>query len=113
MKPFKSGIVIAAWLLRMTLAWFIYKHYFQPFIHFEWKTFDFYIDTAYLLFGILLIAGGLMQKASLTVVSGLALFILPIMQLVRSFPEDAGSVLLLYLIPLSVGFYFFSGGNNN
>jgi hypothetical protein len=113
MKPFKSGIVIAAWLLRITLAWFIYKHYFQPFTDFAWKTFGFYIAAAYLLFGILLLAGGLMQKATLTVVSGLVLFILPIIQLIRSFPEDAGSVLLIYLIPVSVGFYFFSAGNNN
>jgi hypothetical protein len=113
MKPFKSGIVIAAWLLRITLAWFIYKQYFHPFTDFGWKTFGFYIATAYLLFAMLLLAGGLMQKATLTVVSGLMLFVLPIVQLVRSFPEDPGNTILLYMIPLSVGFYFFSGGNNN
>ena len=113
MKPFKSGIVIASWLLRITLAWFIYKHYFQTFTDFAWKTFGFYIATAYLVFGLLLLAGGLMQKASLTVVSGLMLFVLPIIQLVRSFPVDPGNAILLYMIPLSVGFYFFSAGNNN
>lgn len=112
MKPFKSGTIIAAWLLRITLAWFIYKNYFQPFTGFAWKTFNFYIDAAYLLFGALLLAGGLMQKATLTVVSGLALFVLPIIQLIRSFPEDIGNSLLLYLIPMAVGFYFFSAGNN-
>jgi hypothetical protein len=113
MKPFKSGAIIAAWLLRIMLIWFIYKNYLQTFTDFDLKNFDFYISAAYLLLGLLLLAGGLMQKPALTVVSGLFIFILPIVQLIRSFPEDPANVVLIYLIPLSVGFYFFTGGNNN
>ena len=113
MKPFKSGAIIAAWLLRIMLVWFIYKHYFETFTGFDLKNIAFYLAAAYLLFGLLLLAGGLLQKPALTVLSGLAIFILPIVQIIRTFPEDVGNALLLYLIPLSVGFYFFTCGNSN
>lgn len=112
MKPFNSGAVIAAWLLRILLIWFVYKNYFQAFTGFDIKDFSFYVATAYLLFAILVLAGGFMQNPGLTVISGLIIFILPIVQLIRSFPDNPGNVLILYLIPLSVGFYFFTNGNS-
>jgi hypothetical protein len=113
MKPFKSGAILAAWLLRVMLLWFIYRNYFQSFSAFDFQHFSFYISVAYLLFGLLLLIGGFMQKPTLTVISGLAIFIIPIVQIIKAFPEELGNVLLLYLIPLAVGFYFFTGGNNN
>jgi len=113
MKPFKSGMVIAAWLLRILLVWFIYQNYFKTFGGFDFKDFSFYISAAYLVFGVLVFAGGFLQKPAITVVSGLFIFILPLVQLIRAFPEDPGSALLLYLVPLAVGFYFFSNGNGN
>jgi len=113
MKPFKSGMVIAAWLLRIMLVWFIYQHYFKTFGGFDFKAFSFYISAAYLVFGVLAFAGGFLQKPAMTVVSGLFIFILPLVQVIRAFPDDPGSVLLLYLIPLAVGFYFFTHGNGN
>ena len=113
MKPFKSGMVIAAWLLRIMLVWFIYQHYFKTFGDFDFKEFNFYISTAYLLFGVLVFAGGFLQKPAMTVISGLLIFILPLVQLIRAFPEDPGSVLLVYMIPLAVGFYFFTNGNGS
>jgi len=112
MKPFKSGSVLAAWLLRLTLAGFVYLNYVKGFPAFDLKSFSFYIHVAYVLFTVLLIAGGFMQKPAMTVVSGLALFILPVVLLIHSFPDDLVNGMLLYLIPLSVGFFFFTAGNN-
>jgi hypothetical protein len=113
MKPFNSGTVIAAWLLRLMLVWFIYENYYSIFTSFEFKDFSFYIASAYMLFGFLILAGGFMQKPSMTVVSGLAIFILPIVLLIRDFPEEPLQVLLIYLIPMAAGFFFFTHGNNN
>jgi len=112
MKPFNSGAVLAAWLLRVLLIWFVYLNYFEAFTNFDFKDFDFYIQAAYLLFAVLLLAGGFMKTESLTVLSGLGLFILPIIQLIRVFPADMAEALLLYLIPLAIGFNFFTSGNN-
>ncbi len=38
MKPFKSGTIVAAWLLRMTLLWFVYEHYYKGFPGFDLKS---------------------------------------------------------------------------
>ncbi len=111
MKPFKTGVVLASWLLRIMLAWFIYIQYFQSFTDFELKDFSFYISAAYMVSGLLLIIGGFIQKPAMTVVSGLIIFALPIVMLIHQFPGDLQSVLLTYLIPLSVGMYFFTSGN--
>jgi hypothetical protein len=113
MKPFNSGAIIAAWLLRIMLIWFVYRNYFRGLADFDPGNFNFYIDAAYVLFAILLFAGGFLQKPTLTVISGLFIFILPIIQLIRSFPADIQGNLLLYLIPVSVGFYFFTAGNSH
>ncbi len=112
MKPFKSGALVASWLLRVTLLWFVYERYFDTFPGFDLKAFTFYIHSGYILFAVLLLAGGFMQKPSLTVISGLTLFILPIVQLIRDFPDEPLSEVSLYLLPLSIGFYFFTAGNN-
>jgi hypothetical protein len=112
MKPFTSGTVITAWLIRLTLVWFVYRNYFQPFTSFDLHSFHFYVSAAYLLFSVLIVIGGFFQKTTLSVLSGLIVFVLPIVQLIRVFPEDLGSVLLVYLIPLAAGFYFFTYGNN-
>jgi hypothetical protein len=112
MKPFQSGTFIASWLLRIMLVWFLYSQYFQTFTNFSFKSFDFYVSAAFVAFGVLLLAAGFIQKPALTVFSGLVIFIIPIVQLIRSFPANLGDELLVYLIPLSVGFYFFTSGNN-
>jgi hypothetical protein len=113
MKPFKSGSPIAAWLLRLTLLWFVYEHYFGSFPAFDLKSFNFYIYAAYILFAVLLLVGGFLQKSTLTVISGLILFVLPIIQLIRDFPAEPLKVVMLYLLPASIGFYFFTAGNDN
>jgi hypothetical protein len=112
-KPFKSGAIIAAWLLRVMFVWFVYEHYFRTFGGFDFKSFNFYLHVAYIIFGILLVAGGFMQKPGLTVLSGLVIFILPVVQLIRHFPENPASVVMIFLLPLAIGFFFFTAGNNN
>src|SRR4030042_3557482 len=110
MKPFTAGRTIASWLLRIMLVWFIYINFFYTFKEFDFKSRDFYFSSLYVLFGILLFVGGFLRTSSMTVFSGLVIFVVPIIQLIRSFPADFKSSLLLYLIPLSVGFYFFTVG---
>jgi hypothetical protein len=112
MKPFESGKVLAAWLLRIVMVFFVYQYYFEPFTDFHLKDFAFYISAAYLLFTLLLCIGGMVQKETLSVLSGLALFVIPVVQVIRDFPDDFFKVGLVYLIPLAIGFTFFSYGNN-
>ena len=113
MKPFKSGTIVAAWLLRITILWFVYEHYLKGFPGFDLKSFSFYIHAAYFVFAGMLVVCGFMQKPAVTVLSGLFLFILPVVQLIHAFPKDLMPVVLFYLLPMSGGFYFFTAGNGN
>lgn len=112
MKPFKAGLPVAAWLLRALAVIFAWQYHWQPFIEFQWRHFGFYIHMAYLIAALFLIIGGALQKQALTVGSGLLLFVLPVVQLVRGLPDQLASVMIVYLIPLAVGFYFFAAGND-
>jgi hypothetical protein len=111
MKPFKSGTIVAAWLLRITILWFVYVHYYKGFPGFDLKSFSFYIHAAYLVFALMLVAGGFMQKPAITVLSGLLILILPIVQLIHAFPNELPPVIMQYLLPISIGFFFFTAGN--
>lgn len=99
-------------MLRIVMAFFVYQYYFEPFTNFNLKDFEFYISAAYILFTLFLFVGGMIQKETLSVISGLALFVLPVVQVVHEFPDDIFKIALVYLIPLSIGFTFFSNGNN-
>lgn len=112
MKPFKAGLPVAAWLLRALAAIFAWQHHWQPFTDFQWRHFGFYIHAAYLIAALLLLIGGALQKQTVTVGAGLLLFVLPVVQLIRGLPDQLSSVLLVYLIPLAAGFYFFTAGND-
>jgi len=87
------------------LAWFIYITYFEVFTGFVLKDFTFYMATAYLLFGILLLAGGFMQKPTLTVIQDWSFLYCPLCNSSGSFrrtrpgpasvPDSDGSGILL------------------
>lgn len=113
MKPFKSGTFLATWLLRFLLAWFVFKNYAYTFADFDFNNFNFYVSAVYLLGAVLLIIAGFMKNTSLTVLTGLTLFVLPIVQLIRNFPADFSNQLLIFLLPIACGFYFFSSGNQS
>jgi len=113
MKPFKSGSVAAAWLLRLTLLWFVYEHYYKGLPEFDPKSFSFYLHAAYLVSALLLLVGGFLKKPAMTVISGLIIFILPVAQLIHGFPKDIMPVILIYLLPMAIGSYFFTNGNGN
>lgn len=112
MKPFASGKILAAWLLRIVMIYFIYQYYLKSVTDFQPREFDYYIGVSYVLFTLLLCIGGMVQKETLSVISGLVLFILPIVQLIREFPDNIIKTGFMYLIPLAIGFTFFSYGNN-
>jgi len=114
MKPFKSGSAVAAWLLRILTLWMAYLYYFDTFKTFEFRSVIFWFAAAYVVFSVLLFAGGLVSKHTLTVISGLFLFLAPIVRLIVSgFPGDPVSSLFVYFIPLATGFHFLTRGNSD
>jgi hypothetical protein len=114
MKPFKSGSTLAVWLLRILILWMAYLYYFDVFKTFQFGVVNFWFAAAYVIFSVLLFTGGFVNKHTLTVISGLFLFLIPICRLIISgIPGDPVNSLFVYFIPLAVGFYFLTRGNSD
>jgi hypothetical protein len=109
MKPWKSLSGIAIWIMRLSMALFIYTRFFGIFMQFNLQDRSFYIAGAYLISGVLLLVGGF-SKQSLTVIAGLALVVLTAIQIFLQFNGITPS-LALWLLSGSVGLYFLTNGN--
>ncbi len=113
MKPLKTTIPLSRWMLRICLTAFVFFTYFNTFMTMSFKSLGFYFAAIYIVFGALLMIGGFLPKHSLTVFSGLVIFILSVYQLIKSFTGEINEYLLVYLLPASIAFFFLSTGNND
>ena len=112
MKPFKTGKGVANWLLRITLATAIYTLYVNILSTFAFTSLSFLIALGITIFGVLIIIGGFTAKPTLTVIAGLAITLITIYKIIISFNGNFDHYLISQLIPLSIGFYFFTNGND-
>lgn len=111
MKPVKSLLPASKWLLRIALlAWLVLQHG-QTFLAMNYQTQGFYLALAFVLFGVLLFAGGFTSKPSLTVVSGLLLSLLFAYTIYLGFVPRVTAVQVTHLLLLSVCLYFMASGN--
>jgi hypothetical protein len=120
MKPLKSGLAFSNWLLRIAIVLFLIITFKNLDVvkAYDFHDKEFYISSAYVIFGILLFIGGFASKPALTVISG---FILTGLSLYKIFILFSGNLtptlidkptsIANYFIILSVGFYFACSGN--
>lgn len=111
MQPLKSGQIVAFWLLRITIVLYLFFDNFNSLRQIHFDDFHFYISLALVVFSFLLLVGGFISKPGVTVFSGLFIFLLSSYQLFISFNGKFDSGLILYLFPLSIGFFFLCQGN--
>ena len=112
MKPFKSGKGIANWLLRIALVAILYNLYNNILSTFALANISYLVALSILIFGILIIIGGFIAKPTLTIISGLVITCLTIYKIIISFNGTIDHYLVSQLIPLTIGFYFFTNGND-
>jgi hypothetical protein len=113
MKPFKSGNPIATWMLRIALFSLLFHIYFNPVSTLNFGNITFYLGLSMLLGGVLVIIGGLFSKPGLTIISGLVLFCISLYKIILSFNGIIDSYISIHLITMSLGFFFFTNGNEN
>jgi hypothetical protein len=111
MQPFKYGQVIAMWLLRITLALYLFLSYINRLSPINFESIRFYVSLVFVIFAVLLLVGGFLSKPGLTVISGLIIFLLSAYQLIISFNGRIDISLVMYFFPLSIGFFFLCQGN--
>lgn len=115
MKPVKSLSLIANWCLRISVLLFMITTYWSIFVHIDFQNLNTFIliGFVYCLFGLLLFIGGFQKKASLTVISGIIVFLISIYFIVVTYNEHILDIsFLIYFFPCSIGLYFVANGNN-
>ena len=111
MKPVKSLVPLAKWLLRIAALGIVYKAgHFDTVLTLSFKGFSFFVSMALTILVVLLIIGGFLKKSSMTVISGLLILIVSLLVL---FIQTGFSIPgLLSVLPLAaIGFYFMARGN--
>lgn len=111
MQPLKSGQVVAIWLLRITLVLYLFFDNIYGLRQINFDSIRFYLAFGFVIFAVLLLVGGFISKPGLTVISGLFIFLLSTYQIFLSFDGKIDAGLILYLFPLSIGFFFLCQGN--
>jgi len=111
MKPLKSGLTFANWLLRIALGIYIAVIFVHVLKGLEFSDKSFYIALSFTVFGILLFLGGFSSKPTITVVSGLFISGLSIYKIILLFSSTLNPQLATFMVILSIGFYFVCSGN--
>ncbi|HEY4788237.1 MAG TPA: hypothetical protein VIH57_19425 [Bacteroidales bacterium] len=112
MKPFKSAKGFANWLLRIALASILYNLYSNVLSTMAFTNLSFLVALAIVVFGFLLLIGGLMAKPTLTIIAGLGITLITVYKIIISFNGMFDHYLVSQLIPLAIGFYFLTNGND-
>lgn len=108
MKPVKSLLPAARWLLRITLPAYLILMHGKTVVAMQYESQPFFVALAFVVFGILLFAGGFTSKPGLTVVSALLLSLLLVYHLYLNFEPSITISQVLSLMLLSVSLYFMS-----
>ncbi len=114
MKPVRFLVPTAQWVLRLSAILFIYTYFFDTFISFKLQSLMFYVSAVFVSGGILLLAGGFLRSAKMTVIVSLLLFLLSLTRLFVAYKSggadhDFASMLILSAIFLN----FLANGNRN
>ncbi|HDQ16448.1 MAG TPA: hypothetical protein ENN45_05260 [Bacteroidetes bacterium] len=108
MKPVKSALPLAKWLFRIAILTFISYHYKEEILTWNFKNLEYITILGITFFAILLFIGGFLKSSSISVISGLLIFLLAILKLILDYPDGLNTEMFLFIV---LGFYFFASGN--
>lgn len=109
MKAFKAASSISVWLVRLAFALLLFLSYYKVFLDFNVNFQSFWFAAVFVVFSVLLFFGGFLNSSSLTVFSGLVIFLAAVIRIIFVYNGIHGITQLLLIAAL--GFYFLSNGN--
>ena len=110
MRPIKSLSPMTAWLLRLGLLLMVGLLVWPAIEYFSFTSLNSALNLAYALFAVLLFFGGFTNKHSLTMISGLALFLLSVWLIYWQY-RGISLYFGAYAISGILGLLFFVNGN--
>ncbi len=114
MGPFKVFTPTARWILRFSLIAFIGYSYFEAIKIFNFNDEDFLIASGFYLSVILLFVGAFTKTPIVTSIAGLGVFSIYTYLIVKLAISETGievDDIFRFLLPMTLGFYFFATGN--
>lgn len=111
MKPLKSTKGLVNWMLRLSLSMVFIWISIPVVLNVNLDSPDFYIALVELIFAGLLFIAGFLTKHTLTVLSGLVLFIIGIYLIISGWSSKLDALFFNNLLKTSVALYFVSNGN--
>ncbi len=115
MKPITAALPIANWIFRGSILLFLILTYYEKIIVVNFKNFGDVMFFVYVLSGLLLFIGGFLSKPTLSIISGVLLFLCTLYFMVIDFPNELTRRHILgymiYLWPAGLGLYF-AGSDN-
>lgn len=111
MKPVKALLPFSRWMLRILMLVWLIMHYAGTLQVLNVHDQNFYLALAFVLFGILLLAGGFSSKPGLTVISAIFLTLLFIYKIYLNFVPQVTEPQIISFMLLSVSIYFMSSAN--
>src|SRR5690554_4364513 len=106
MKPIKALYPVSLWLMRIGLLLFAYTGHYNTFIKFNFGKGSFYVSAIFLIAAVLIFISGFLRKATLAVVSGLALTLISIYKIIVNLDGGLNSDLVIYILIASIAFLF-------
>ena len=111
MKPFKSALPFATWVLRITFAAYIFISNIKGVNPINLESINFYLSLAMLILSVLLIVGGFMSKQTITVLSAIIIGLILIYRLVIPLPDLMAVSTFKQVLLIALSFFFISRGN--
>lgn len=111
MKPIKFLETFSYWLLRLTFVGYIVVSNIGSFKHFDIADVQFYLILALVVFGVLLVIGGMTKNQGLTVISSLGIFLILVYRALTPWPPAISDDFLMEMVLVAIALVFASKGN--
>jgi len=110
MKPIKGLLQLSNWLMRSAIVFFVFVAFIDTLKTFDFKSIQFYLALAFIIFGVLLFIGGFLGKTGLTVFSGLMLFFAAVFEIITLSSSGILAEVAIYSVIAASSLYFASAG---
>lgn len=111
MKPIKTLLPFSRWLLRILVLVWVIMQYVKVIQGLDVQHQHFYIALGFVLFALLLFAGGFSSKPGLTVISAIFLTLLFTYRIYINFVPAVTEAQIISFVFLSISIYFLSSAN--
>ncbi len=113
MKPIRFLAPVADWLMRAGVLLFVIFYYVNTVKAMNFSTILFWISLVFLIFSVLLFAGGFVKSSNLTVTSALVLTVLAGYQLFNLIDGGINYNFTVFVLLSAVFVRFWAKGNNS